>query len=58
MYVAVDKMGKLNYLTEQEARMPLDFALMQLALGLQTCKTKGAAVALLEDAVELGRRLK
>lgn len=47
---------KLSYLTEDEAKMPLDMALMQLALGLQTCKTKGEAVRLLLDAVELGRR--
>lgn len=47
---------KLNYLTEQEAEMPLEMALMQLSLGLQSCKTKGDAVGLLMDAVELGRR--
>jgi len=46
----------MNYLTEEEAKMPLDFALLQLAIGLQTCKTKGDVVKLLEDAVELGRR--
>jgi hypothetical protein len=48
---------KLHYLTEAEAIMPLDLALLQLALGLQTCKTKGDVVALLKDAVELGRRM-
>ena len=32
---------KLNYLTEEEAEMSLDMALLQIALGLQTCKTKG-----------------
>ena len=47
---------KLNYLTEEEAKMPLDMALVQIALGLQTCKTKGEVVELLKDAVELGRR--
>jgi len=49
---------KFFYLTEEEAKMPLDMALLQLALGLQTCKTKGAVVELLHDAVELGRREK
>ncbi len=47
---------KLNYLTEKEAKMPLDLALSQLVLGLQSCKTKGDVVDLLKDAVELGRR--
>jgi hypothetical protein len=49
---------KLNYLTEEEAKMPLDMALLQIVLGLQTCKTKGDVVRLLKDAVELGRRQK
>jgi len=49
---------KLNYLTEKESKMPLDMALLQLSLGLQTCTTKGDVVELLKDAVELGRRLK
>lgn len=49
-------MAKLNYLTEEEAKMPLDWALLQIVMGLQTCKTKGDAVELLKDAVELGRR--
>ena len=47
---------KLNYLTEEEAKMPLEMALLQLVLGIQTCQTKGDVVELLEDAVELGRR--
>lgn len=47
---------KLNYLTEKEAKMPLDMALLQLALGLQSCNSKEEAVNLLKDAVELGRR--
>lgn len=51
-------MAKLNYLTETEAKMPLREALLQLTLGLQTCKTKKDVVELLEDAVELGRRNK
>jgi hypothetical protein len=46
----------LSYLTETEAEMPLDLALLQISLGLQTCKTKGDVVNLLGDAVELGRR--
>jgi uncharacterized protein YukJ len=45
-----------NYLTDEEAKMPLKEALLQLTLGLQTCKTKGDVMRLLEDAVELGRR--
>lgn len=49
-------MAKLNYLTEKEAKMPLDMALLQLALGLQSCNSKEDAVNLLKDAVELGRR--
>lgn len=49
-------MKKLNYLSEEEAKMPLEMALSQIALGLKTCKTIGEAVDLLEDAVELGRR--
>jgi hypothetical protein len=49
-------MAKFNYLTEEEARMPLDAALLQLTLGLQTCNTKMDAIKILEDAVELGRR--
>ena len=46
----------MNYLTEEESKMPKDMALLQLTLGLQTCKTKKDAVELLEDAFELGRR--
>jgi hypothetical protein len=42
------------YLTDEEAKMPLEQSLLQLALGLQTCKTKGDAVDLLKDAVKLG----
>lgn len=51
---------KLNYLTEKEAGMALNsdmhLILFQLVHGLQTCETKGEAVKLIEDAVELGRR--
>ncbi len=47
---------QLNYLTNKEAEMPLELALLQIALGLQTCKTKGDVIELLQDAVELGRR--
>ena len=50
------KPAELNYLTTKEAEMPLDMALLQLALGLETCKTKAEVVRLLMDAVELGRR--
>jgi hypothetical protein len=47
---------KLNYLTETEAKFPTKWALLQITFGLQSCKTKGDAIKLLEDAVELGRR--
>jgi hypothetical protein len=48
----------MNYLTEEEARMPLEMALGQLVLGIETCKTRGEVINLLKDAVELGRRNK
>jgi hypothetical protein len=47
----------LNYLTKEESEMDLDAALLQLAIGLQSCKTKRDAMNLLHDAVELGRRI-
>lgn len=47
---------KLNYLTEEEAKMPLHMALLQITQGLQSCKTKGEATELLEDAVTIGRQ--
>lgn len=47
---------KLNYLTEEEAKMPLEMALLQIVLGIQHCKTKKDVGELLKDAVELGRR--
>ena len=48
---------KLNYLTEEEVKkLTLEEALLQLALGLQTCDTRKDVVELLKDAVELGRR--
>lgn len=50
------KNQKLRYLTEDEAKLPTDWALLQLAIGLQTCQTKGDVADLLQDAVELGRR--
>jgi hypothetical protein len=43
-------------LTEEEAKMPLEMAPLQIVLGLEFCKTKGEAVELLEDAMELGQR--
>jgi hypothetical protein len=55
-YIGEKPIGKLNYLTEKEAEMPLEMALAQITLGLQTCKTKGDVIELLKDAVELGRR--
>lgn len=48
--------NKLKYLTEEEAKMSLDAALMQICLGLQTYETKADVIELLQDAVELGRR--
>jgi len=36
--------------------MPKMMALLQIVIGLQTCKTKGEARMLLEDVYELGRR--
>ncbi len=45
---------KFNYLTKEESEMPLNMALRQIVLGLQSCKTKGDALELLEDAVGLG----
>lgn len=47
---------EFNYLTPEEATMPLEAILLQLCLGLQSCETKSDVVELLEDAVELGRR--
>jgi hypothetical protein len=47
----------LNYLTKKESEMDLDAALLQLAIGLESCKTKRDAMNLLHDAVELGRRI-
>ena len=49
-------MEKLNYLTEEEAKMSKDEILLQIVLGLQTCKTKGKVIKLLEDVYEIGRR--
>ena len=49
-------MSKLNYLTEEEAKMPTELALLQIALGLLTCDTKGEVVELLWDVFELGKR--
>jgi hypothetical protein len=45
-----------NYLRNNEVNMPLSSALLQIALGLDTCKTKKEVVYLLYDCVELGRR--
>jgi len=48
-------MKRFNYLTEQEATMPIEQSLLQLCLGLETCKTKEDVVELLKDAVKLGQ---
>lgn len=45
----------MSYLTDEEKNMPLGVALLQLTIGLQTCKTKKDVVELLQDAVQLGR---
>jgi hypothetical protein len=37
--------------------MPLNWALLQICFGLQTCKTKKDAIRLLLDAVELGKMM-
>ena len=47
---------KGNYLTEEESKMPLDMALLQISIGLQTCKTKDDVKDLLMDAVLIGER--
>lgn len=47
---------RFYYLTDEEEKMEVKHALLQIAIGLQTCKTKGDVVELLMDAVTLGRR--
>jgi len=47
----------MNYLTEDEMQMSEDMVDLQIALGLQSCKTKGTAVSLLKD-VRMHERLK
>lgn len=44
-----------DYLTEEEKKMPLDIKLMQMALGLESCKTVGDAVNLIKEIYEMGR---
>lgn len=45
-----------NYLTPKEVEMmTLDDCLLQLTIGLETCKTKRDAMELLMDAVQLGK---
>lgn len=45
---------KTSYLTEEERKMPIEAILLQVALGLQTCKTKGDVVDLLREVYHLG----
>jgi hypothetical protein len=40
---------KWNYLSESEATMEADLVDLQIAIGLQSCKTKGDVMALLKD---------
>lgn len=48
---------KIEYLTEKESKMPVDLALMQVILGLQSkTLTKGDAVEIIGDAYNLGAR--
>ena len=50
-------MDKFNYLTEEEAKMPTELALLQLMLGIQTCKNKSDVLDLLWDAFTLGKEI-
>lgn len=43
----------MSYLTEEEKKMPNDVRVLQLVLGLQTCKTKKDAGDLIKEAQEL-----
>ena len=46
----------MNYLTEEELKMNRKLVNLQIALGLQTCKTKGEVSRLLDDIREHERR--
>lgn len=43
----------MGYLTDKERKMPHRIKLLQIVLGLQTCKTKGEVADLLEEVQEL-----
>lgn len=43
----------MTYLTKKEREMPNDMAMLQLVLGLQSCKSKEDAVELLKEAQSL-----
>jgi len=38
-----------DYLTDEEKKMPIKMQLLQYVLGIQSCKTKGDVVELLEE---------
>jgi hypothetical protein len=44
----------MTYLTEEEKKMPINMMLMQVVLGLQTCKTKGDVRELLQEVYDIG----
>jgi hypothetical protein len=46
----------MSYLTYAEKKMPVRIMLLQVVLGLQTCKTKGEAATLLKEVYDLARR--
>lgn len=44
---------EMNYLTEEEKKMPNEMRLLQLALGLESCRTRKDAHELLKEAQEI-----
>lgn len=50
-------MTKWNYLTDKEAEMSRDLVDFQIAIGLQTCETKGDVMELLQDVRQHERLL-
>ena len=47
---------KIKYLTEEEKKMPKDLMLLQISLGLQSCKTKGDVVDLLNEVYDISKQ--
>lgn len=43
------------YLSKEERDMPIEFRLIQMVLGLQSCKTKEDAKEILREAYQMGR---